>query len=67
MSTMDKLKELLHKSLSRKFVVWAISTGLLVCGNIDQTTWLAVSGIYIGILGAADFKRKIVGGTNEDI
>jgi len=39
---------MIRKLMSRKLWAWAGACALLMLGNIDQQTWLIVTGAYIG-------------------
>lgn len=60
-----KLKSLLmnlEKFLSRKLVVWIVSTVFLAIGDIDAEQWFGITMTYLGVEGGADmvtrFKNK---------
>ena len=44
----------LHKFMSRKLIVWATSTALLIASNITGDQWVAISLAWIGSQGIAD-------------
>jgi hypothetical protein len=53
------LDDLINRYLSRKFFVFMIATILLFFRIIDQSTWLIISGTYIGTEGIIDLTRVI--------
>jgi hypothetical protein len=57
------LDRLLEKAVSRKLVVWLMSSGFLYLGNIDGDQWVAVSLAYVGIQGVADIATAWKSGT----
>jgi hypothetical protein len=56
---MDKIERVLALKGYRKLTAYLVGTGLLVGGVIDQSTWLALSLVYIGIQGATDIADNI--------
>ena len=52
------MKEVLDKGLSklasRKLLVWLTATALTFADKIDGENWVAVSLVYIGVLGMAE-------------
>jgi hypothetical protein len=52
------------KYLSRKFIVFAIATLLLIFKRLDATTWLYVALAYLGTNVVAKLLR---GGDNENM
>ncbi len=50
------------KYLSRKFIVFAVATFLLIIKRLDATTWLYVALAYLGINVMA---KLVKGGVNE--
>ena len=57
------LDRLLEKAVSRKLIVWLMSSGFLYLGNIDGDQWVAVSLAYVGIQGIADIATAWKSGT----
>lgn len=53
------MRERLKAMLSRKFLAFVAATILLVLGNINQQTWLIITGAYIGLNVLQD---KLMGG-----
>jgi hypothetical protein len=47
-----------EKAISRKFLVWVVSSALLVFGKIDPDNWVAITLGYVGIEGFADLAIK---------
>lgn len=46
-----------EKIISRKLLVFLISTGLLVWSGLDPETWSLIAMMYIGGQSAIDFAR----------
>jgi|TARA_R110000744_G_scaffold319941_1_gene426187 hypothetical protein len=44
----------LNKFISRKFLVWLSSSGLLLANKIDGEQWVYISMIYIGTQAVID-------------
>jgi|TARA_R110000737_G_scaffold330680_1_gene346536 hypothetical protein len=44
----------LSKFISRKFLVWLSSSGLLLANKIDGEQWVYISMIYIGTQAVID-------------
>lgn len=58
------------KMISRKFLVWTISTIFLGFGKIDADNWVAITLGYVGVEGFADVvlrwkENKWSGGQNN--
>ena len=49
------LDNALSKAISRKLLVFSITTGLLCAGKIGPDEYIFVACIYIGVQGAIDF------------
>jgi len=47
-----------EKAISRKLLVWAISSVFLCLGKITSDEWTAISIGYVGIEGFADLATK---------
>ncbi len=47
-----------EKIISRKFLVWLVSSSFLVMGKISQDEWAAITLGYVGIEGFADIAVK---------
>jgi len=47
------------KYISRKFLIFAVATILLVANRLSEGTWLVVAALYIGVEGALDFIRGV--------
>jgi len=47
-----------EKAISRKFLVWVVSSALLFFGKIDPDSWVAITLGYVGIEGFADIAVK---------
>ena len=47
-----------EKAVSRKLLVWIVSTTLLAFGKITSEDWISISLGYIGIQGVADLATK---------
>lgn len=54
---------MIFKYLSRKFIVFAIATLLLIFKRLDATTWLYVALAYMGVNVVAKLIRR--GGEEE--
>lgn len=50
--------KLIQISVSKKFLVFGISTSLLVFGYIPSEIWLPVALASLGIEGALDYTRR---------
>jgi hypothetical protein len=48
------IDRILAKAISRKLLVWLVSTVFLALGFIAAGDWLVLSAIYVGVQGAAD-------------
>ena len=59
----------LEKFISRKLLVWIISTIFLLTGIITSDQWVAIALGYVGIQGFADMaaKWKSAGKSNVDM
>lgn len=55
-----------EKAVSRKLLVWIISTILLGFGKITPDEWTAISLGYVGIEGVADIATKWRGAKKND-
>ena len=44
--------------MSRKFLVFAVATGLVLAGKISDATWLAVALAYMGANILAKWTRR---------
>ena len=42
------------KLVSRKLLVWAVSTGFLIADLITNEQWVAIALAYVGVEGFAD-------------
>lgn len=64
LSIADKIStiEQLKKFISRKLLVWLVTTVFLALGNITAEQWFGVTMAYIGAEGGADiltrFRKK---------
>lgn len=47
-----------EKMISRKFLVWSISTVFLAIGKLGPDNWVAITLGYVGIEGFADIAVK---------
>jgi hypothetical protein len=47
-----------EKAISRKFLVWVVSSTLLFLGKIGPDEWVAITLGYVGIEGFADIAIK---------
>lgn len=47
-----------ERMLSRKLLVWIVSTVFLGLGKISPDEWMAISLGYIGVQGVADLAAK---------
>ena len=47
-----------EKAVSRKLLVWIVSTTMLALGKITSEDWISISLGYIGIQGVADLATK---------
>lgn len=45
---------ILERTISRKLAVEILGTALLVYGIIDQSLWLTLTLVYLGVQGAVD-------------
>ena len=64
------LDKALDKLISRKLLVWIVSTVFLYTTKIQTDDWIMISMVYIGSQGALDiFERyhKIKIGSNTDV
>ena len=48
------LDQLIAKGISRKLLVFLISTIFLLLGFVAPGDWMVITGIYLGIQGAQD-------------
>jgi len=48
----------LSKFVSRKLLVWLVTTGLLFVDKVDGDQWIAIALAYIGSQGLADIAAK---------
>jgi len=48
-SLKGRIKDTGAKLLSIKVIIFAIGTGLLIWGKVDDWTWLALAGLCMGI------------------
>tara|TARA_R100001463_G_scaffold48035_1_gene97074 strand:+ start:186 stop:365 length:180 start_codon:yes stop_codon:yes gene_type:complete len=48
----------INKWFSRKLIVWATTTALLLCDKVDSEQWVAIALAYIGSQGVADIAAK---------
>ena len=48
----------LNKFISRKLLVWLISTGFLIYGFVTSDQWMAITLAYVGVQGFADIATK---------
>jgi hypothetical protein len=55
------MKDIFLKIISRKFFAFVTSCWLLYVGKIDQTTWLTIAILYIGIQAGSDIYNKLKG------
>lgn len=53
-----------EKILSRKLLVWIISTSLLLVDKLTPDQWVAISLGYIGVQGVTDLATKWKSATN---
>jgi hypothetical protein len=56
------------KLISRKLLVWAVSTGFLAFDIIQSDQWVAIALAYVGVEGFADIAirwKSARGGDNE--
>ena len=56
-----KLDTLLEKAISRKLLVWATATGLMLTANLASSDWVIISGLYLGGQGIIDAIAKLKG------
>ena len=56
-----KLDLLLEKAISRKLLVWATATGLMLTANLESADWVIISGLYLGGQGIIDAIAKLKG------
>jgi hypothetical protein len=42
------LDKVLEKAVSRKLLVWATATSLMLAGTLESGDWLTISALYIG-------------------
>jgi len=63
------LDRYLEKLISRKLLVWLVSTGFLVSGYITADQWVAIALGYVGIQGFADMATawRQAGSTDADL
>jgi hypothetical protein len=52
------LDVLTEKVISRKFLVWATATVLVIAGKLTPDEWVAISLGYVGVEGVADLAVK---------
>lgn len=61
-SKFSKFLSSLDKFISRKLIVWIVSTVFFGLGHIDADQWFGITMTYIGVEGGADvvtrFKNK---------
>ena len=57
----SNLDKVIDKVISRKLVVWIVSTGLLITHVLQPSEWLIVSGVYIGSQSVVDMIAKMKG------
>lgn len=55
-----------EKAISRKLLVWVVSTVMLGLGKITPDEWTAISLGYVGIEGIADIAIKWRGAGNKN-
>lgn len=55
-----------EKAISRKFLVWVVSSALLLFGKIGPDEWVAITLGYVGIEGFADLAVKWKGVKKDD-
>lgn len=51
----------LEKMVSRKLLVWATATGLMLTSNLESGDWLILSALYIGGQSIIDAIVKLKG------
>jgi len=58
----------LAKLISRKLLVWAVSTGFLAFDIIQSDQWVAIALAYVGVEGFADIaiRWKSAKGDNNE-
>jgi hypothetical protein len=56
-----------EKAISRKLLVWVVSTVMLSLGKLTPDEWTAISLGYVGIEGVADIAIKWKGAGNRDV
>jgi hypothetical protein len=56
------------KLISRKLLVWSVSTGFLAFGLINSDQWVAIALAYVGVQGFADIaiRWKAAKGDNNE-
>lgn len=47
------------KFISRKFLAWIVSTGLLVFNFLTPDIWMTITSVYIGSQSIVDLTEKI--------
>jgi len=50
--------KMISKIVSRKLLVWATTTALLLCDKVTSEEWIAIALAYIGSQGVADIAAK---------
>ncbi len=55
------MKTLLIKFASRKFLAFAVGTGLFITGTLDQQYWIALAFMYVGAQGVHDIVERMKG------
>lgn len=62
--TMEQAKEFidkyLQKFISRKLLVFIITTVLLLTGYVTNEQWMAISVAYVGVEGFADIVLRYI-------
>lgn len=54
------------KLISRKLLVWAVSTGFLAFDLITSDQWVAVALAYVGVEGFADIAIRWKGAKSDN-
>ena len=58
------LDKALDKIVSRKLLVWIISTIFLYMAKIESSDWIMISMVYLGSQGALDIAERMTKAKN---